>query len=713
MAAVLQLQFPMWLPKLDKTSSIRLSFNALAIVVIWVTCASLEAGKKNRVDCKEVNAGLVLGGSSDNGPSREKRTRPNWKKSKAYQFTPNLASTDDWEILGLKRGASKSKIKDAYREATRRYHSDVNPGDATAETNFKTIQTAYANLTKPKPDFASALDDISRALDAILNFGKPKRAISDPLKKTPREFANAVWSWAHFEGLGQEGYEPGPMLKAIIDRVAKATANAPDVKVAFIAAVQASKDSWEGPDREKIQTYYDQMLFALYARFEEANPTSAERDQLFAVAGHTFEDLAKGFRNPTPDEIGSLKGGNKVTLFGEIISIGKNSLVLKTPEGQKYPVGISGWKVEIESDWSAKTRKLRDPSIAEVGDHILIRVSPDGSGKIEAYSRANIIVPGHARLKRYQKDRKRVNSMLSSMDQAAQRTQWKELRALNVTLWKTDLTAEEIARQGKLIARVPSEERPIRIARERLFDVEAVNRMFGLELDGMTQKEFLTFLDRWARRELLPKERGDATYLFRTIGALGLPDTIMIETAKTCLQSRLKHLETQSSNGMTYDHDRDFEDTFIFQKVLHTLARETIPNPETVKFFIKISHRIVRNEFQGWGYGKELSYLAMMSMHALIRQVDREEFADKALVKRALKDSLLDLELMHHGLMGISKELKDRHQNKGPAFRKREYLDNPYASELEELDEMMATVRSWADLPMIGFHPNGASGNNP
>ncbi len=58
------------------------------------------------------NAGLVSDGSSDKEPSMGRKIPRRWKKSKAYQYTPDLKSTDDWEILGLKRGASESEIKD-------------------------------------------------------------------------------------------------------------------------------------------------------------------------------------------------------------------------------------------------------------------------------------------------------------------------------------------------------------------------------------------------------------------------------------------------------------------------------------------------------------------------------------------------------------------------------------------------------------------------
>src|SRR5882672_2623719 len=55
---------------------------------------------------------------------------------------------DYYEVLGIKRGASDDEIKKAYRKLARKFHPDLNPGDKTAEEQFKQLQEAYDVLSE-------------------------------------------------------------------------------------------------------------------------------------------------------------------------------------------------------------------------------------------------------------------------------------------------------------------------------------------------------------------------------------------------------------------------------------------------------------------------------------------------------------------------------------------------------------------------------------
>ena len=57
---------------------------------------------------------------------------------------------DYYETLGVSKKASSKEIKQAYRRLARKYHPDVNPGSAKAESRFKDITEAYEVLGNPQ-----------------------------------------------------------------------------------------------------------------------------------------------------------------------------------------------------------------------------------------------------------------------------------------------------------------------------------------------------------------------------------------------------------------------------------------------------------------------------------------------------------------------------------------------------------------------------------
>lgn len=59
---------------------------------------------------------------------------------------------DPYNILGVSRDVSDEELKKQYRLLCRKYHPDVNQGDAQAEERFKEVQQAYQQIMDERKD---------------------------------------------------------------------------------------------------------------------------------------------------------------------------------------------------------------------------------------------------------------------------------------------------------------------------------------------------------------------------------------------------------------------------------------------------------------------------------------------------------------------------------------------------------------------------------
>lgn len=61
-----------------------------------------------------------------------------------------LCAEDFYKVLGIQKQATDKEIKSAYRQLSKKYHPDKNPGDSTAETKFVEVSEAYEALIDPE-----------------------------------------------------------------------------------------------------------------------------------------------------------------------------------------------------------------------------------------------------------------------------------------------------------------------------------------------------------------------------------------------------------------------------------------------------------------------------------------------------------------------------------------------------------------------------------
>ena len=108
-------------------------------------------------------------------------------------------ATSPREILGLKENSTQAQIKTRYRTLVKRYHPDVNEGDATAEWVFKQINQAYRTLSEkddngPPPPRERAHQPAGEAHNGA---GRARRETRSSSYKRGKSSWRKEWKAAH------------------------------------------------------------------------------------------------------------------------------------------------------------------------------------------------------------------------------------------------------------------------------------------------------------------------------------------------------------------------------------------------------------------------------------------------------------------------------------------------------------------------------------
>lgn len=78
---------------------------------------------------------------------------------------------DPFQVLGVSPNADEDTIKKAYRNLSKQYHPDNNPGDRNAEERFKTVQAAYEQIMDMRKNGYTSFRDAGRDADYSSFFG--------------------------------------------------------------------------------------------------------------------------------------------------------------------------------------------------------------------------------------------------------------------------------------------------------------------------------------------------------------------------------------------------------------------------------------------------------------------------------------------------------------------------------------------------------------
>ena len=107
---------------------------------------------------------------------------------------------DYYEVLGINKNADDKAIKKAYRKLAKKYHPDINPGDANAEAKFKEVTEAYEILSNPEKEnfmissvmlllmeqeersqVRMAMPAVLKALTAFMDLMEPADSMEEPI----------------------------------------------------------------------------------------------------------------------------------------------------------------------------------------------------------------------------------------------------------------------------------------------------------------------------------------------------------------------------------------------------------------------------------------------------------------------------------------------------------------------------------------------------
>lgn len=154
---------------------------------------------------------------------------------------------DPYKVLGVSPDATDDEIKRAYRRLAKKYHPDINPGDAEAARKMQEVNAAYEQIknpekAQPNPGYGSydpfggyrqqtygdTGDQYQRSAYQYIRFGRFREALNT-LESCPQRNAR----WYYLSALANDGL--GNQVTAL-EHIRRAVSMEPD-NMEFLAAL--------------------------------------------------------------------------------------------------------------------------------------------------------------------------------------------------------------------------------------------------------------------------------------------------------------------------------------------------------------------------------------------------------------------------------------------------------------------------------------------
>ncbi|MGM9521739.1 MAG: DnaJ domain-containing protein [Oscillospiraceae bacterium] len=101
--------------------------------------------------------------------------------------------TDPYAELGLPTGASEAEVKEAYRKLAKKYHPDLNPGNAEAAEKMKRINAAYEQIISGswRQQSSGTADPAGNAGQSHYGYASDNGQYQDPYVQWYRQYSDS------------------------------------------------------------------------------------------------------------------------------------------------------------------------------------------------------------------------------------------------------------------------------------------------------------------------------------------------------------------------------------------------------------------------------------------------------------------------------------------------------------------------------------------